>query len=306
LADIKTALDQHATITLLKNFTLLKIDIEKLHEPSEQVKIAVWTAAALILVMVGCIIYCCCPTGVTDILFGLAKIFRTLFNWIAYGFRKITNALPLPGPTAPSGVEPHQVIWHEGDEITLQALPGETSFLGARLRDPPSRRSSNSSNRHGYMQITSATANPECNAPIYAVPHQHLYPDLPANSKRMSGVITPPQSNEIEDYEWKVEQPAPNRLLLRCRENGNNHTWVPHLYKAYSDFGISVNTAKPPDSLLKTLHDLYEAQPYITLQEYRDLYGDMWSYNSSLGTFVLPVDNKLIHRFGYKIDILRP
>ncbi len=54
--------------------------------------------------------------------------------------------------------------------------------------------------------------------------------------------------------DWlKVERPDPNRLLLRCRVNGINHTWVPHLRAVYSDFGISINTPPPADNLIAEL-----------------------------------------------------
>ena len=48
ISDIRYTLENHASITKLNTFSFTTIDIEKLHEPSEQAKLAVWALIVLV------------------------------------------------------------------------------------------------------------------------------------------------------------------------------------------------------------------------------------------------------------------
>ena len=87
--------------------------------------------------------------------------------------------------------------------------------------------------------------------------------------------------------------------------NGINHTWVPHLRAVYSDFGISINASPPADNLIAELTLGWETLHITNISDFRHRFGDEWTYNSALLSLVIPINNRMVHKFGYKILVNR-
>ena len=302
ISDIRYTLDNHASMTKLNNFSFTSIDIEKLHEPSEQAKLAVWALILLVTVTMCGTVYCCCPAGVVDIIRATSNLLRFLFRWATHWCRKGTSSLPLPGED--SRVQ-EPLVWFEQRKSCSSTTPEPPGF-----HPPPSLSNIDfrgpTLDRKTKRVLYPDLASSQRASTDTSVTSPRDPPSTPASVTRNSdhSVASSPTA-PLEDHDWKVERPDPNRLLLRCRVNGINHTWVPHLRAVYSDFGISINTPPPADNLIAELTLGWETLHITNISDFRHRFGDEWTYNSALHSLVIPINNRMVHKFGYKILVNR-
>ena len=295
LSELQKTLESEASIGYLQNFTVSNIDLNKISEPSEILKVVVWTTSILTLAALLFLIKCCCPTCTDGIFNAIIKLFNLIGAWIAHGMNIVINTIPRPrNPTPPPGYDINESLWTNNiPNVQSRQLPLPSVQSPYAERAQYHRRTETVD-----CDIERLQQRPDSTSPVYDIPKKGMYPVIPQEE------MPPPSPINMEDdYNWTIIEPSPARVVLRCRINGFNHTYIHKTGQVYLDFGITVIVSPPPVELIKLLAAKTEALPAVNLSGYREKHGNHWNADKYLNSFYTIVSGRKIHKFGYRIKI---
>jgi hypothetical protein len=331
IEEVQKALETAKTLKPVQEFSLTKIDMKAIHQPSEQLKIGFYVVSIAILVLFMSCCYFCCPLCFTSIIKGIFSMIWNLFEFIfklaVTAFRtlqtKFQNCRSRQQDDTTSTNTEGSAMWSDN---TLQLRPS----LRNRNNTPRnsilirSRRNSEVNPLDDSMELFSPSANSTPNpysppplspAPARSAPPPpymtNMYPsshDLSMDtSDQMPNAPTDIFNFSIlntptSDYEWCISNPSYDRCILRCQILGKRIYYIPNILELRYEDGTTASARWPPQKTVTEYISMHTNLRAYSLEEFRQRYGVYWHLDTELHAFYKIVSDKRQYHFGYKAD----
>jgi hypothetical protein len=310
ITDVQTSLDKIKTIKELHEFDLLKVNLQEIHQPGEQMKLFFWGGLSTTFIIICILLYVCFPAACTNIIGIFIKAvwftIKCLFGWLFKLLPKpetlrglVTNQRPIPLEDSVSYSEDNIQLRRRNNTGILNTqrnrprstidLSGPNYDLDTETaRRPPSRSASfNSVRRNLLSELIDADLNINTESNEF----QASKPSAPSS----------PNSGG-PDYNWNIFSRGETRLLLQCRINGQQLTYVPENRQVYTHIGTCVKEPLPPMEMISEYMRKWFQVPETTLNDMKVLHPE-WKFNRSMGAFYEECRGIIIYHFGYRVKL---
>jgi hypothetical protein len=235
ITDVQTFLDKIKTVKELQEFDLLKVNLQEIHQPGEQMKLFFWSGLSTTFIIICVLLYVCFPAACTNIIGIIIKAvwftIKCLFGWLFKLLPKPQTLRSLLTRQRPVPLE--DSVSYSEDNIQLRRR-NNNSILNSQRNRP---RSTIDLSGPSYDLDTEAVRRPPSRSASFNSVRRNLLSelidaDLNINTKSNEFQSTKPSAPSSPnsggpDYNWNIFSRGETRLLLQCRINGQQLTYVP-------------------------------------------------------------------------------